>query len=100
MNATVVGLIVIPSLIFVLGAIFAGVKGSIRFAQYMVRSEEAQESTASSNKEVRDMLAAFMGETREVLKDHGERIRVVEYAIGTPKWRSPGQERSDEQRQR
>lgn len=81
MNATVIGLIVIPASIFILGVIFAAVKGTVRFAQYMVRSEEAQESTASSNKEVRDMLAQFMGETRETLQNHGERIRVNEFAI-------------------
>jgi hypothetical protein len=87
-NATVIGLVVVPVAIFLLGVIFAAIRGAIRFAQYMVRSEEAQESTASSNKEVRDLLSAFMGEMRgefrardEVLRDHGERIRVNEFAI-------------------
>jgi hypothetical protein len=88
MSVESIGLIAIPSTIFVLTLIFGAVRGSIRLAQYMVRSEEAQESTASSNKEVRDTLTAFVGEMRDalkdrdnVLRDHGERIKVVEFAV-------------------
>lgn len=92
MSVDTIGLILVPVTIFIVGAIVAAVRGAIRFAQYMVRSEEAQQSTASSNKEVRDLLSAFMGEMRdefrardEVLRDHGERIRVNEYAISSLK---------------
>lgn len=80
MTQTVFAFIVIPIAIFVIGGAAAAIRGAIRFAQYMVRSEEAQESIAKSNKEIRDRLDGFIMRAEDDIRTLNERMAVVEYA--------------------
>lgn len=82
MTVNTIGLILIPVSIFVIGGIVALIRGAIRFAQYMVRSEEAQTRTADSVGEISERLSDFMKETGTRLGEHNERLAVVEWEIG------------------
>jgi hypothetical protein len=73
----------IPLFIFFCGAAFAGIKGAIRFAQYMVRSEEAQDSTASTNIEIRDKLNTFIEKTDRKLGIHDQELAVLRWITGS-----------------
>lgn len=81
MNATIVGLIVVPLAIFLLGAVFGGVRGAIRFAQYLVRSEEAQDRMATAIETVATELHDFMGETRDITSNHSEQLAVLQWEL-------------------
>lgn len=83
MSVEAIGLIAIPVAIFLLGTIIAAIRGAIRFAQYMVRSEEAQIRTADSMQDISARLTKFMDETEHRLNEHSERLAVVEWEIGT-----------------
>lgn len=83
MSVDAIGLIAIPVSIFLIGAIIAAIRGAIRFAQYMVRSEEAQIRTADSMQNISERLEKFMDETEHRLNEHSERLAVVEWEIGT-----------------
>ena len=68
----------------VIGGIVAAVRGFIRFAQYLVRSEEAQTRIAQSNQDIADDLARYMRSTDErfvriedVLGTHSQEIAVL-----------------------
>lgn len=81
MNATTIGLIVIPVALFLLGAAYGAVKGAIRFAQYLVRSEEAQEAVATSLKDIAHQLDEYMKKTDGEVRSLDRRVSVVEYAL-------------------
>jgi hypothetical protein len=80
-DTTIIGLIVIPLTIFILGSIYGAVRGAIRFAQYLVRSEEEQRSSSESLTEITDLLKEYMDKTNGELREHGERLTVVEFAV-------------------
>jgi hypothetical protein len=90
MSVDLIGLILVPISIFLIGAVIASIRGAIRFAQYMVRSEEAQTRTADSTREISERLGAFISETEDRLNEHGERLAVVEWEIGTNGRRATG----------
>jgi hypothetical protein len=81
MSATTVGLIVVPLCIFLLTVIYGGIRGSIRFAQYLVRSEEAQSSAADSLKNVSDRLNEYMSKNDGEIRSLDKRMTVAEYEL-------------------
>lgn len=81
MNTTVLGLIVVPLAIFILGSLYGAIRGAIRFAQYLVRSEEAQERMASAIETVATELHEFMGETRDITNEHGQQLAVLQWEL-------------------
>lgn len=81
MSVEIAGLVLIPVAIFLIGSIVAAIRGSIRFAQYMVRSEEAQTRTADTTEELSKRVELFMTRTEQRLLDHGERLAVVEHDL-------------------
>ena len=81
MNPTTIGLIVIPLVIFILGATYGGVRGAIRFAQYLVRTEESQRASANSVEEIATLLKEYMHKTDSELREQSERLTVVEFAL-------------------
>lgn len=81
MNVDAIGLILIPVSIFLIGTVIAGIRGAIRFAQYMVRSEEAQQKTAESVHEMAAQMGDFMAKTDARLTEHGEQLAVVRWEL-------------------
>lgn len=80
--AVLTGLILAAGVI--VSGIYAAIRGAIRFAQYLVRSEEAQLKTAVSNREIADDLARYMRSADEhflrveaVVAEHGQEIAVL-----------------------
>lgn len=80
MNATIAGLIVIPLTVFLLGAAYGAIRGAIRFAQYLVRSEEAQERVADSTQTIAERLDEYMQKTDGEIRSLDRRVAVVEFA--------------------
>jgi hypothetical protein len=76
----VVGYVVVPLVIFLLGATGAGVAALVKFVGYMARSQSAQESTAKSNLAIEQKLDAFITATNGSVQDLERRMSVVEYA--------------------
>lgn len=70
----------IPLFLAFCGAVFGIIKGSIRFAQYMAKSEEAQTSTAHSNEEINRKLDGFIDKTNAHLNEHDQEIAVLKFA--------------------
>ena len=83
MDTTVIGLIVVPLTIFLLGATYGTIRGAIRFAQYLVRSEEAQDASATALKDIASRLNDYMGKTDGEIRSLDRRMSVVEYAMET-----------------
>jgi hypothetical protein len=77
-TTAVIAYIVIPLVIFLMGAAITGITGLVKFVRYMEKSQAAQESTASSNQEINDKLDKYMGKTDTTLIDHTTRIAVLE----------------------
>jgi hypothetical protein len=77
MTVESIGLVLIPVTLFVFGAVVAGVRGAIRFAQYMVRSEEAQQRTADLLEEI----AGRLGKAEMRLGDHDKQLAVIQWEI-------------------
>jgi hypothetical protein len=88
-----VGYVVVPLVIFLLGAIGAGVAGLVKLTGYMTRSQAAQESTAKTNQEISTKLDAFVLQTNGSVQDLERRVSIVEYARDHGQFRSQGQER-------
>lgn len=80
MTATL-GLIVIPVAVFLLGAAYGAIRGAIRFAQYLVRSEEAQDKAANSLENISERLDEYMSKTDGEIRSLDRRVAVVEYAL-------------------
>lgn len=78
---SIVAFIVIPLAIFLLTAAASGVVALIKLTSYFSKSREAQESTAESNQQIVKRLDVFIERTDDRLSNHGERIRVLEFAI-------------------
>ena len=76
----IVAWIGIPLFLAFVGAVIGIVKGSIRFAQYMAKSEEAQTSTAHTNEEINRKLDGFIDKTKQHLSEHDQEIAVLKYA--------------------
>jgi hypothetical protein len=85
--------VVVPLLIFLLGATGAGVAGLVKFTGYMARSQAAQESTAKSSQEIAAKLDAFIMQTNGSVQDLERRMSVVEYARDHGQFRAQGPER-------
>lgn len=81
MNATIVGLIVVPSAIFLLGALVAAIRGIIRFAQYFVRAEESADTVAAKLTMVGDTLKEYIEKTEARVNTIDKRLTVVEYVL-------------------
>lgn len=78
MSIEVVAWIIIPLVLFLLGASGAGVTALVKFSGYMARSQVAQESTAKSNGQIVERLDTFIDKTDTTLVDYGQRIVVLE----------------------
>lgn len=81
MDITVWGLIVIPVVLFLVTAAVAIVRGSIRFAQYLSRSESLQASTEKSNREISDKLERYMSRTDEAIGSIKQDVAVLKFAL-------------------
>jgi hypothetical protein len=75
----IVSFIIVPLGIFFLASLGTGVTALVKFTAYMARSQNALESTAKTNQEISTKLGRYIEHTDNVLKDHGERLKVVEY---------------------
>lgn len=75
---TIVGIIVIPLLIFLLSAAAGGITALIKFTSYMQKSQAAQESTAATNKEISEKLDKYIDKTDRTIIDFSTRIAVLE----------------------
>lgn len=82
-TSAIIGYVVVPISVFLLTCAAAGIRGAIRFAQHMTRTEAAQSETAKTNQQIADRLGEFMTVTNDKLNDHSERLTVVEYALDT-----------------
>lgn len=80
-TASIIGLVVVPLTIFVLGAAGAAIAGAIRFAKYMVRSEESLKTTAQSAQQIAARLERFIDETDDRLEAHGMDIAVLKWEL-------------------
>jgi hypothetical protein len=89
----VVGYVVVPLAIFLLGATGAGIAGLVKFVGYMARSQSAQESTAVSNLEISKKLDSFIFQTNGSVGDLERRVSIVEYARDHGQFRSQASER-------
>lgn len=89
----VVGYVVVPLVIFLLGATGAGVAGLVKFVGYMARSQSAQESTATSNLDISRKLDSFITQTNGSVQDLQRRMAIVEFARDHGQFRSQGPER-------
>jgi hypothetical protein len=81
--------IVVPVAIFIVGVVTAAIRGAIRFAQYMTRSENSQSSVAQTNKEISDRLSGFVDHTEKRfdgidrhLGIHDQQIAVLDFQNG------------------
>lgn len=78
MNATIIGLIVVPVSLFLLVAIGGAVKGIIRFAQYLAHTEEALDKIATSNQGLRDDFTGYQRTTDERFEVVNERVHGID----------------------
>lgn len=85
MNVDVLGLIIVPVVLFILGAAYGGIRGIIRFAQYLVRTEEAQDSMARSMSALTERLGEHIDKTDRKVSSLDRRLTVVEFAIDKKK---------------
>lgn len=69
----------IPLFIAICGAIFGVVKATVRFAQYMTKSESSQSEIAKTNTEIRDMLTTYMAKTDTHLGVIDQDVAVLKY---------------------
>lgn len=72
---------IVLALFAVGGGLVAVIRGAIRFAQYMVRSEEAQARSADTLDEIKTSLADFKTETEKHLREHDETLAVVTWEL-------------------
>lgn len=77
------GLIGIPVAVFMLGAIYGGIRGAIRFAQYLTRSEASQADTARTNQQIATQLNSYIQKTDQRFENHEHRITVIETKVGS-----------------
>jgi hypothetical protein len=85
--------VIVPLVVFLLGAIGTGVVGLVKFTSYMARSQSAQESTARSNLEIAKKLDDFIAMTNGAVQDLERRVSIVEYARDHGQFRSQDLER-------
>lgn len=88
-TSAVIGYVVVPVGLFILGGIVTGVIGIIKLAGHMARSEAAQQATATSNQTIADALKSYMDKTDAKLSDHSERLRLVEFELNGQRKRAP-----------
>jgi hypothetical protein len=81
MSIAVIGYIVIPLSLALLGALVAAFRISIGLGKYMMRSEEAQTRTADSNQKIADQLEKYMERTDKRLNEHDEQLAVLNYVL-------------------
>ena|ERR1039457_963207 len=89
----------VPLFLALCGAVFGIIKGAIRFAQYMTRTEKTQDATAASNEEIRSSLSTFIDKTDERLAKHSEDLAVIQYALGNSGGNARKLERLDAERE-
>lgn len=77
----IIGLVVVPFVLFLLAAAGGGITALVKFTAYMTKSREAQESTATSTQEISAKLDRYMTHTNGTIQDHAERLRVVEFIV-------------------
>jgi hypothetical protein len=85
--------VIVPLVVFLLGAIGTGVVGLVKFTSYMARSQSAQESIAKSNLDIAKKLDDFIALTNGAVQDLERRMSVVEYARDHGQFRAQGTER-------
>jgi hypothetical protein len=76
----IIAWIVVPLVLFVLGAAGTGITLLIKGSAYMARSQVAQENTATTNQEISDQLAKYMERTDTKLNGLDVRVSVLEDA--------------------
>jgi hypothetical protein len=81
-TSQIVAFIVIPLCLFLAGALAAGIRGTIKFTQYLIRSEASQADIAKTNKQIVDRLDSFVEKTNGRFSDLSERMTVVELLSG------------------
>jgi hypothetical protein len=72
--------IVVPLIVFILGASATGITLLIKGSAYMARSQVAQEATRDSNQEISEKLGKFMERTDQRINGLDIRLSVVESA--------------------
>jgi hypothetical protein len=80
-NVEIVGYIIIPLALFILGATAAGIRAIVKFAQYMAKSETYQAHIAKTNGEINDRLGKFIDEHSQEHRELGDRITRAETLI-------------------
>jgi hypothetical protein len=60
MSLNVLGWVVVPMFVFLVGSAGSGIVALVKFVGYMARSQTAQESTAETNKDMRDKLNTYI----------------------------------------
>lgn len=81
MSTAVIGYIVIPLALFLVGALVAGFRFSIGMGKYMAHSEESQKRTADSNQQIADQLGTYMERTDNRLSAHDEQLAVLNFVL-------------------
>lgn len=81
MSAATIATIVLAAL-GVLGLIGAGVRGLLRFAQYLVRAEEAADRVAVSNEHLSARLGEYMERNDKEIRNLDNRMVRVEDRLG------------------
>lgn len=78
-TSDILSFVVVPIGLFFLGTLVTGIAAVVKFTAYMARSQKAQESTAGSAGEISSKLTQYIDKTDGVLRDFGERLKVMEY---------------------
>lgn len=78
-TSDIVDFVIVPFAIFFFGMAGTMVVALFKFTIYMARSQKSQESIAMTNQEISDKLTKNIERTDAVLRDYGERLKVVEY---------------------
>jgi hypothetical protein len=85
----IVEYIIVPFAILFLSGIGSALVALFRFGGYMARNQSTQEkyaedikNIAGTNKDISEKLTQYMERTDGVLRDYGERLKVVEFRVG------------------
>jgi hypothetical protein len=78
MNVDVIGYIIIPLALAVIGGTIASVRGAVKFASYMTRSETFQGSIAKTNQDISDKLTTYIEQHEKEHKVLTDRLLTTE----------------------
>lgn len=86
-NNDVIYYVVVPLVLFFLGALGTGVAGLIKITSHLVRSQTAQEATAISTKEIAEALKDYMKSTDGRFRDVSEEIHEHDQRLSSHEFR-------------